>query len=107
MPKPALTSMLLLCIFFVYTFGETMKTRIQKWGNSLAVRIPKSFAEEMGLGENTPAEMALEEGALLIRPDKDQMWDLDSLLTGVTGQNLHPGWETEDLADETVEDESS
>ncbi len=29
-----------------------MKTRIQKWGNSLALRIPKSFAVETGLDQD-------------------------------------------------------
>ena len=72
-----------------------MKTRVQKWGNSLAVRIPKSFAEGMGTGNNTPVEMSLEEGALIIRADKNGVWDLDSLLAEVTAENIHAEWETE------------
>ena len=72
-----------------------MKTSVQKWGNSLAVRIPKSFAEEMGVGNNAPVEMSLEEGALVIKPDRDKAWDLGSLLAGVTDENIHPAWETE------------
>jgi antitoxin MazE len=45
-----------------------MRTRVQKWGHSLAIRIPKSFAEEAGLEENVPVEMSLAEGKLLIEP---------------------------------------
>lgn len=72
-----------------------MKTRIQKWGNSLAVRIPKSFAAGLGLMENAPVEMSLEDEALVIKLDRERTWDLDSLLAEVTDENLHPEWETE------------
>ncbi len=63
-----------------------MRTRIQKWGNSLAVRIPKSFAAGLGLMENAPVEMTLEDEALVIKPDREGTWDLDSLLGGVTDE---------------------
>ncbi len=72
-----------------------MKTRVQKWGNSLAVRIPKSFAEEMGVGNNASIEMSLEEGALVIKADRDRQWDLDALLAEVTDENIHEEWEAE------------
>jgi antitoxin MazE len=72
-----------------------MKTRIQKWGNSLAVRIPKSFAAGLGFTENTPVEMTPDDDALVIRADREGVWDLDSLLAGVTDENLHPEWEAE------------
>ena len=72
-----------------------MKTRIQKWGNSLGLRIPKSFAKDLGLADDSGVELALEEGALVVRPDRERSWDLDSLLAGVTGENVHPAWEEE------------
>jgi antitoxin MazE len=72
-----------------------MKNRIQKWGNSLAVRIPKSFAGDLGLENNSPVEIGLEQGALVIKPDRDRTWDLDALLAKVTGENIHQEWETE------------
>jgi antitoxin MazE len=85
-----------------------VKTNVHKWGNSLAVRIPKSFAEEMGIGTNAPVEMSLEEGALLIKPDKEKDWHFETLLAGVTNENTHPAWETESFAadseEETAED---
>ncbi len=71
-----------------------MKTRVLKWGNSLAVRIPKSFAEGLGFGEGSPAEMDLEDGAIVLKPDRDRVWDLGELLDGVTDDNLHPAWES-------------
>ncbi len=77
-------------------FEEEMKTRIQKWGNSLAVRIPKSFAEELGFEDSSPAEISLEDGAIVIKPDRDRTWDLDALLAGVTSENVHSAWKEED-----------
>ena len=72
-----------------------MKTRIQKWGNSLAVRLPKSFADVLGLGEGSPAEMTLEDGAIVVKSDRDRVWDLGTLVAGVTDENIHPAWEDE------------
>lgn len=81
-----------------------MKTRVQKWGNSLAVRIPKSFAEDLDVENNSSVSMSIEEGAVVIKPDRDKSFDLESLLAGVTGENVHPAWETEDA--ELDKDES-
>ncbi|NTV80003.1 MAG: AbrB/MazE/SpoVT family DNA-binding domain-containing protein [Candidatus Aminicenantes bacterium] len=73
-----------------------MKTRVQKWGNSLAVRIPRSFAAEMGWSESAPVEISLDDGAMIIKSDKERTWDLQSLLSGVTDENIHSAWEDED-----------
>lgn len=75
-----------------------MKNRVQKWGNSLAVRVPKSFAAELGWRENTPVAMSLDEEALVIRTDRDRAWDLDALMSGVTDDNLPPAREAEAAA---------
>ena len=72
-----------------------MKTRIQKWGNSLAVRIPKAFAEGLGWRENAPVEMAVDGDLLVVKPDRERTWDLDALLVGVTDDNVHPAWEAD------------
>lgn len=71
-----------------------MKNKIQKWGNSLAVRIPKSFAAELVWREGTPVALTLDDGALVVKTDKERAWDLDELLAGVTDENIHPAWET-------------
>jgi antitoxin MazE len=65
-----------------------MKTRIQKWGNSLALRIPKSYAGEVGLVESAAVELSIVEGRLIIAPAKAGM-DLAHLLSQVTEQNRH------------------
>jgi antitoxin MazE len=66
-----------------------MKTRIQKWGNSLAVRIPKSFADEVGLQRETPVEVSLIDGQLVISRISKPKPDLEQLLSKITKENLH------------------
>lgn len=71
-----------------------MKTRVQKWGNSLAVRIPKAFAEEAGLRPDAPVELSLQNGALLVQPIAPTPPTLDELLKLVTDDNLPGEWDT-------------
>jgi antitoxin MazE len=71
-----------------------MKTRVQKWGNSLALRIPKSFAAEAGLRPNAAVELSLVDGALVVQPVAPQPLSLDELLRGVTDDNLPGEWDT-------------
>ena len=71
-----------------------MKTRVQKWGNSLALRIPKSFAEEAGLRAEAAVELTLVEGALVMRRVTPEPLTLDQLLLGVTDDNMPSDWNT-------------
>ena len=66
-----------------------MKARIQKWGNSLALRIPKSFASEAGLQRETSIELSLSEGKLIITPLAQPKLTLKQLLAKVNKENLH------------------
>jgi antitoxin MazE len=66
-----------------------MRTRVQKWGNSLALRIPKSFAAEVGLRKEAPVEISLADGELVIRPVAGPKLTLKQLLAKVTKENLH------------------
>jgi antitoxin MazE len=65
-----------------------MKACVQKWGNSLALRIPMSFAEETGLEQDTPVEVSVVDGKLVIVPLVEPTVSLDELLAGVTPENL-------------------
>lgn len=65
-----------------------MKGRIQKWGNSLAIRIPKPFANEIKLDNNSEVEISIKDGALIIEPKIKEI-DLDELLSRVNKKNLH------------------
>jgi antitoxin MazE len=71
-----------------------MRSRVQKWGNSLAVRIPKAFAVEAGLGVNTAVELSLVNGSLVVQPVASQALTLDELLRHVTDQNIPGEWDT-------------
>jgi len=66
-----------------------MKTRIQKWGNSLALRIPKSFADEVGLQKETSVEVSLADGKIIVTPVTKSKLTLEQLLSKVTKENLH------------------
>lgn len=67
-----------------------MKNRLQKWGNSLAVRIPKPLAAELGWSESTPVGLSLDDDALVIKTDRERAWDLETLLQGVMEENIPP-----------------
>lgn len=66
-----------------------MRTKIQRWGNSLAVRIPKTFAEEVGLSDDSTIEMRLVKGGLVIEPAPMWSGSLEDLLKEVSDSNLH------------------
>jgi antitoxin MazE len=66
-----------------------MRTRVQKWGNSLALRIPKSFADEVGLQRETSVEVSLANGKLLVTPIAESKMSLKQLLAKVTKDNMH------------------
>ena len=66
-----------------------METCVKRWGNSLALRIPRRLAEEVGLYEDSPVELSLEEGRLIIVPVMEPRYVLEILLAQVTPENLH------------------
>lgn len=66
-----------------------MRTHIRKWGNSLTLRIPKSFAAEAHLEQDSAVELSLVDGKLVIEPLTEPAYDLDELMAGVTDENLH------------------
>jgi antitoxin MazE len=66
-----------------------MIAKAQKWGNSLAVRLPKAIAEECGIEADTPIEIVREDNLIIIKPARKEGLTLDSLLAGVTKENLH------------------
>jgi antitoxin MazE len=71
-----------------------MQARIQKWGNSLAIRIPKSFAAQSHIDQNSLIEMSVENGKIILLPIAQPKVTLAQLLEGVTEENLHQEVET-------------
>jgi antitoxin MazE len=66
-----------------------MKATIQKWGNSLALRIPKTVAEELGLEQRSLVELLMTRGTLVLKPAKRVRPTLAALLEKVTADNIH------------------
>ncbi|MCI0475518.1 MAG: AbrB/MazE/SpoVT family DNA-binding domain-containing protein [Anaerolineales bacterium] len=66
-----------------------MVTHIQKWGNSLALRIPQAVAREIGLDKDSSVEIALTDGKLVIAPVVKRKLTLAKLLAQVTDENIH------------------
>lgn len=66
-----------------------MRLRVQKWGNSLALRIPAAFARETGLEPGADVNLELDGIRLIITPAPHGPYSLDQLLEGVTEENLH------------------
>jgi antitoxin MazE len=63
-----------------------METQVGKWGNSMALRIPKVLADQAGLEDGSKVELRFEDGMLLIEPISKK-YNLDELTAGITDQN--------------------
>jgi len=74
---------------FIHSKGANMKSTIQKWGNSLAIRIPKSFANEIDLSQGTEIDLILFDDKIQIEPIKKKKLSLEDLLSRVTADNIH------------------
>ena len=65
-----------------------MKTKLQKWGHSLAVRIPKSFVNTINVKEHDEVELIIEDNQIIIKPVKYK-FDIDELVSKINSDNLH------------------
>jgi antitoxin MazE len=90
------------CIFNVYTWRFILVTKIQKWGNSLGLRIPKSLANEAGVEEGSAVDIFLEEDRLVIRPLRTARYRLSDMLSKVCEDNLHEEISTGDAVGREV-----
>ena len=66
-----------------------MEARIKKWGNSLAIRIPRSVADQINLRPELPVSLTVSGEDLTISPIRDQPETLEHLLEKITDDNLH------------------
>ena len=73
-----------MCIQCIY-----MTTKVQKWGNSLAVRLPKELATSLRLHEGGEVVLVQEGDALILRKGKKSQIPLSRLLKGVNAKNIH------------------
>jgi len=68
-----------------------MLAKVQKWGNSLALRLPKALAEEIGVKQESPVNISVRDNAIVIEPArKTAKYDLNQMLNEVTPENQQP-----------------
>jgi antitoxin MazE len=71
-----------------------MIARIQKWGNSLGLRIPKTIAADAKVTEGTSVEINVENGRLVVAPKRKGKRTIEELVAGITPENLHAETDT-------------
>jgi antitoxin MazE len=74
-----------------------MVTKVQKWGNSLGLRIPKSFAAEASLSSGAEVDLTVRDGRLIVTPIKRRKYKLEELVSRITPKNVHPSAWPEDV----------
>ncbi len=70
-----------------------MTTKVQRWGNSLALRIPKSYAKDVHLEQGVTVSLTVDDGRLVIEPSTKAKYLLSGLLKNITDENLHKEWD--------------
>ncbi len=65
-----------------------MKTTVRKWGNSLAVRIPKGISDDLCIKEGTDLEVFSREECLILKHVNNE-YSLKALLSLITDENIH------------------
>ena len=66
-----------------------MQIQVQKWGNSLAIRIPKSFAKETNIDKGSVVDLSISDGKLIVTPLTQEKYSLAQLLDEITNENIH------------------
>jgi len=67
-----------------------MLVSLRRWGNSLALRIPKRMAERLGVSDGSVVNLGVSRGMLLAEPVRKRAIPLGSLLAKVTPANRRP-----------------
>jgi len=79
-----------------------MKIQVQKWGNSLDIRIPKSFAKETKIDNGSVLDLSISEGKLIITPISEEKYTLSQLLDEITDENIHEEIDTENAVGKEI-----
>ncbi len=66
-----------------------MSYTIAKWGNSLAIRIPKFLSDQLNLKEGALVDLELIDDAIVIRPSRRKKYTLEELLEGMSPEMSH------------------
>lgn len=66
-----------------------MRIKIQKWGNSLALRIPKAFAFQSRIRQDEYVNLTLDNDKIIVEPIEEKKYSLEELVSGIKKSNLH------------------
>ena len=72
-----------------------MISKVIKWGNSLALRLPKAYTKELNLNENSPVEINSDKEKITITPVELKKYDSKELFSRISEENIHKEIETE------------
>ena len=75
-----------------------MTVSVKKWGNSLAVRIPKDIAKSLSIEDNTDLEIAIVNNQMVLKPKRSSY--LEELVSKIDDSNLHSEIETSRVGNE-------
>jgi antitoxin MazE len=67
---------------------KSVQTKIQRWGNSLGLRIPRAFAQEAGVGAGSQVDLSVQDGDLVVKPARRKTYRLKELLRKITTKNV-------------------
>jgi antitoxin MazE len=76
------------------TWESGMKVVVKKWGNSASVRIPASVMAAAALSLDQAVDVREESGRIVIEPIREETFDIDDLVAGITDENRHDAVET-------------
>jgi antitoxin MazE len=65
-----------------------MKTTVKKWGNSLAIRIPKNISKDTEVLEGSDVDIMVANGKIILSPSKKK-YSLKELLKNISNKNIH------------------
>jgi antitoxin MazE len=68
--------------------GERMLAKVQRWGNSLALRIPKALAVEAGISQESEVDLTVRDHQIIITPSRGE-YTLAELCNQITPENMH------------------
>ena len=66
-----------------------MNVSVQKWGNSLALRIPNSLAKDINVHRGSQVDVIVVDGSMIVNPTKLKKYSLSLLLKGISKSNIH------------------
>jgi antitoxin MazE len=72
----------------MYIREDFLTTQISKWGNSLALRLPKSVTQQAQLAEGDTVTISIKEGSIVLEPSRPR-FSLEELVSRITPGNRH------------------